>query len=1310
MGNIITVNQHIPKKYDFTEIEHYDKFIIKYKKPTDTKYKPTTNTYKIPKELFKSFNNNFIYFRIMRISHRYKILSPEQATQFLKYNHGYYETIAENQIRKFYLDIDGKNEFSYNDLIQLSTDFLKYIEICYGYTQITYNIYLSYSNNIPTQDPDIKAFKSSHIIFNIGTNTHHEARQLLYNFLTQYKEIHQTDNYFYNSIDKTVYKTNQIMRQLNQSKKEYIKGEIIDCNKTLKRILIYPLTGKLTEEIKPNLTDLITVMDPNINIIKINTIELPDKDNNILADKTIKYYIYKNINTLTKILKSIDPIEFKETYKWKYNLYRVLYSLYYIDIIDYNDVMKSEIMELFLNKSNIEPFNTDCYREKNEEFIRKSINNKLFLNNIHFKKYTDLINPLPKEEVDFIKSIIDNNDNDIIHLKYNNIMNKHFFIINYKWSYNINYKVLLENYILYKEGKPTKLKIKCEIEHNFNLRLLKNQYNKHKEFLHDKTTEINDLNEIPITLNNSYYIKAPVGTGKTHIFMRKLLIKILTQTDNNILIIADIITLTHKQNQDVAEILKKSNLSPDLIYHYKDLLKDARNGKIKKNKKIFITTYDSYEKIKKYINFNHIIIDEFKNTLKRTIHIQDKNLTNNNKANKIHQLINDFNNCRSFYFLDADIDDEIYNFLKKNIIRPFFIYSLNNYKKPHNIRIIQENGGYEELIKCVNNNKNIVVATTSQKWGIKLFNKLANNENIKVVMIDKNGATHNISEKYENIELKNKLIINTELWKSYNVVIYTPTITTGISVNDMDYFYKTFIYCNKYSTDITQTSQFSYRVRNTQTNEIIIMIKNIHNTLNYKDKIELDDDTKQHKYLINENIDSYELFKSSQDHINTLELFNGLEKLGLNAGQKLMIKNYKNINDNEPYIELRNYENLKEIQQRDQFLFYYLLKNIEWGVKLQNIETHFFRPINNNIIQTKEEEPDTLTNKQIVIDILNDIINKIIEPEPEQKIINNNFNTLSLQYNDFINHKYLDDETYNNFYIKYGNQLDDTDECRDFIKTMKLKIYGISHFYYNKYKIQIANMLFIMEKDKIFYRALNIRYFYFRKALYFLIENLKIETDYTQELLKHKHNKTKSLFIKLYNLYIAFKILEILKINSIEDLKEIFKTDCYIDKTPELMNKLYNFLDDNRFKINYIKNTNRIRNKNNDKYNELSSVIKSVMNYIGINMTMRREHGRSKTDKKINIDTHNYRIQLLPDNEEDDKLYYNDITDIDFNYINNLKITRLKKAGYSINQYGKQLLDQPNYNILSTIINYIDMETVKDKINDYVDSENDDDT
>lgn len=1212
----------------------------------------------IQKEQFYLINNDFIWFRYSKQSKKYAKCAPQKALELLRKNYSLYETLYQNQTRKMVLDIDNhdksKAPLSFNDLEIFINDMIKYIQKVFNIKTIPYTIHLSYEEDqLQSINPYTQQFYSAHIILNnIATKTSQEQKQLIMDFLTDYEDIHQTQHYFKQSgyIDYAIYSKSNILRQINQSKTELQDGKWIKRPQTLKRVYKCCLTNELRQSTKPTLNDLFTYITDDTNILTIDTIE--KSKNSYEPLQNIQYKTEHNFKVFKKQMKAYTVDNYTQNYKWKYAVINLLYALYSNGITTYEDILQHELTQQFLQNSRVGVYDTDEMEYKNKTIIQNYLQNNTFLNIKYL--YKDYIKPLSTDEIAFIKKYATELlMMERIVLTHTRINKKDFYKINAEFIYNINYKILCYDYHLKTDKEKKQKKLIAQKEYCFNFDMLKEDHKQHEDFLKRNTRQIESLSEIQINHNHSYYIKSPVDTGKTYHFLRNIVKDILTNDEDAvILVIADVITLTEKEQSDFKEILLPLGYDENTVYHYQDKTDIDHDWN---SVKVIITTYDSYEKVKlKSINKQpYLIFDEFKNILKRTIFIQDKSLTNQDKSNKLNQLIKDINACKAFSLLDADYDNEIHSFLHSHIHKPFNVYSLANHKKPHKIVIMNEENALKDMKTHILNGKKIAIATTSQKYGKYIKEQLQVFKQTNPILIDKNGAT--TTEILENKELKTQLIQNTELWKKYNPFINTPTMTCGITFNDKKHFYKTYVYINKHSTDTTQTAQLTHRIRNTQTNEIVVIIRNIHNTLNKKE-FDINDDLKNHTYLRNIGAEAYDLFKNSHTNLETMKLLNILKQTHQNDTRlQKTIKDFIKRN-NTAYTQLIKYELVKEYNQYHNFLYEYCKTNYDWGV------TDF----NTKLFYELEEDAK----------IEDDDLHKSLP---------------ALEINDFMTAEYLDDEAFKTASITYKHKTDDTQAYRDFVKTITCKKYGISKWFYEKHKTELDEKVmsvYNIIEDK-FNKLKKLKYMNSTEHIKYIVEHMKIENNYIKELMKHTSTKTKHKYTKIFNLYCCCEILNIMGLKY-KDLKTVLSGEFKYEKTAENMNKLYVFMSNNEHIITYLNKVNKSRSKNTDDYARLKTFLTGVFSYMGLKCIMGREKVRCVKDKCILIQPPinpqnkiiEFRLQLLDNNEEDDKTYY-----VEDGKCITPKITKNRsQVNYDLIHTASSLLTQPKLDMLKNMI------------------------
>ena len=347
---------------------------------------------------------------------------------------------------------------------------------------------------------------------------------------------------------------------------------------------------------------------------------------------------------------------------------------------------------------------------------------------------------------------------------------------------------------------------------------------------------IDDLHSIKTETKKNTYVCAPCGSGKSYIVLEKDILAILNESnENKIIIPTDKITVAIKQYEAVKNLITKNGFNPNIVFYYEDLqkIKPKERRDAFNYARIVITCIDSIEKFD-FFKHTHLLIDEFTNTLKR--------LTKTEKGNE--QDKKDFQDY-VFHLLktsivkcyDADIFKEMLDIVKFYTQKTFKIYNLVNFNQRNNkVILTNPKNALNECKQLLKQGFNIAIASTSKEYANTIQETLQRQTNAKVVKITTDGAISSIPEEkdYNAKELKRALSSNTDDWIRYNCVIYTPTITTGISFNETKHFYKKFIFCSTQSCDATETVQMIYREHCVISKEIVVCsINNRLNTLKY---------------------------------------------------------------------------------------------------------------------------------------------------------------------------------------------------------------------------------------------------------------------------------------------------------------------------------------------------------------------------------------------------------------------------------------------------------------------------------------------
>ena len=211
-------------------------------------------------------------------------------------------------------------------------------------------------------------------------------------------------------------------------------------------------------------------------------------------------------------------------------------------------------------------------------------------------------------------------------------------------------------------------------------------------------------------------------------------------------------------------------------------------------------------KIKPY---DLVICDEFCSLLS---HFDYDKLHEPEVLHKIFECI--INQSTQTYFLDGDISNREILYLQKYFNyndKPLFNINTGiNY----NIIISYNSEKYFNDIKIdLDNNKKICIVSMSSNFALDIYNKFTNNYKCLIIYAKSDDK---VKSKLENVE---------ELFRQYDLIIYSPTITVGVDFN-IEYFDKIYGYICLGSVCPRVFFQMLFRIRQTKDNNILILADN----------------------------------------------------------------------------------------------------------------------------------------------------------------------------------------------------------------------------------------------------------------------------------------------------------------------------------------------------------------------------------------------------------------------------------------------------------------------------------------------------
>lgn len=173
-----------------------------------------------------------------------------------------------------------------------------------------------------------------------------------------------------------------------------------------------------------------------------------------------------------------------------------------------------------------------------------------------------------------------------------------------------------------------------------------------------------------------------------------------------------------------------------------------------------------------------------------------------------YSLMTYINHTPKVILCDANLKDETINIL---LAKRDKIIKINNTYKTfshiHTTLFCNEKVFINHLYNLIEQNKKIVIPTNSKKWA----------KTIQKMILDK------FSNKQLNIlriDMENKFTSTTD-WINYDILIYTPTITAGVSFDEV-HFDVVCAYFKRKSTSAEQSSQMLFRVRHLKDNKMFI--------------------------------------------------------------------------------------------------------------------------------------------------------------------------------------------------------------------------------------------------------------------------------------------------------------------------------------------------------------------------------------------------------------------------------------------------------------------------------------------------------
>jgi hypothetical protein len=730
--------------------------------------------------------------------------SMDQVVNFLESDHNTYE-ILHNEIRKLYIDVDHVN-YNQEQVIEcishINTQLEKYLNTNVSMDKIV----------VLTNEPINDQYVSLHIIYNDICMDYKQQKELI-------KIINENENM---DMDDNVYHNNQLFRCINQTKMD-------KKNERGLKLCFFTFHNDIT----PSISDSIVSQTQHIELYKFlrpkektnyqSVSKTPFEIFEIILNKKYENVFMNNSGGiwchLTKLNHQFNIYPMEKWLKLSAQLSNGNYS--------YEQ-----------NQAFVENIDKKNYNYENDSYLYYIMNKRL-KNNLFYMKdenpQEDLICYLtkyfPKENVDFILSKINNPDieDDKTTTEYN------FTCDNKSYTFDItSCFITSENFTInyyYDTIKPIE----------------------YKNIIHLDTID-DAKNKLQLFMENNdklFVLKSSWGTGKTHNILKTLLKR---YRDCSILIITSVNSLNMVNTSELNEYLQSVNSNDFFTSHLETQKKnDDKNVVLSKCNKV-ICSIQSLTKIKD-AQFTAVIMDEFesimngyfgyttfKSSVESTFNVLKTILQ---RSDKIVAMDADISEPKINLIVDMLGENVAYNVYKNDTLSfrgvKFNIFYDNEYED-FVYHVLQDALEHHRLVfPCATRTKAkqilYILGNTMQenskieKKYSEIIKKYYESIKLKIILyIDKDGCMlyKTNGEYHVGIKLKNEDVYkNVDNFLSENHVdyfIYTPTITTGISINK-PYFHKCYSVSSNNSVNFLEYLQMIMRTRKFILNEVYIWVQ-----------------------------------------------------------------------------------------------------------------------------------------------------------------------------------------------------------------------------------------------------------------------------------------------------------------------------------------------------------------------------------------------------------------------------------------------------------------------------------------------------
>lgn len=722
--------------------------------------------------------------------------------------------LTQQPYRKFYFDLDFKNPNEYltkEKLNEIINDIINTINQDYNLT-ININDVCKFVKKYNNEDDK---FNSVHLIINHYVNDkltlihYKEHRKLLHKLYEKHNcidkkptgisqqlsmnKMGKTNNTFY-SLETMDNEFDGLMENLENKPTNYIEySEEQNEEQNENIILNINETNEITKE------DCNEIITYNLYSIFDLMLSFKSDDNNLFNDTN--FYINflstiinrlntENLINNKRIQQSINNFLEKsaENTRWNkddnFKLYNKL-----LDSYDYTKIYTFKYL----------------FQQINNTLNKKIWFEKVRINNLVSEYEINKICEITNEEFDYVFNVINKNE----------ITNENIII-------NKNYSLdLQKSLLIYIDDKDEK--------NNKNIFINMDMIDKLNIYKLSDCENVNSIEEVKPFVDNFInnendqilIIKAPMGAGKTHNILMPCINEFEKQKFKQL-------------SFSASNVLNKQNKNDIKNMGHKCLTHTEYKNNIKLNDyNIFCWSLESFFKINDKVNCDIVYIDEATKFL-----LNMYNDTTFNNKYKTENAYNDFidtiKNAKKVLFCCADINDKIVKWIKqinknvKNIVcvnvnedKLFTDYQATIlYYKSNLMNMFLSNVGkkniclFSPVAKVINILENEIIKKKHNKVNIL---KVVGESGTKDSGFFVNGIK---LSKEEQDKCLDDLI---DIYK-INILLYSPKISVGLSINKKDYFDIVFCYVGFNQISPREEQQRLKRIRNVKSKHYVICI------------------------------------------------------------------------------------------------------------------------------------------------------------------------------------------------------------------------------------------------------------------------------------------------------------------------------------------------------------------------------------------------------------------------------------------------------------------------------------------------------